>query len=283
MSNRLNPPGVFLTLRDAERWATDLYQVLRLGTETGDIRPGAQFPPLPHKALHEPGGSDALTVDAAAGVGSLRTLGTGSLQACAGNDARLNPTVLAGADIHAHWKPGTNHFESWYTMPTACYGQANMSLPAANTLYVFPLVVGRSIILDRIAFYVVSGSPGDLGRAGLYDTATDGYPNALVVDGGEMDCANSGMMAATINLGLGIGLYWLAILANAPLSLKGLNSGYLLSCLGSDNQLDGVQIGISHAQTYGVLPATFPTASPTILTTTFASYRVPLIAVRRSA
>lgn len=37
-----------------------------------------------HKARHEPGGADAMTVDAAAATGSLRTLGTGAAQAAQG-------------------------------------------------------------------------------------------------------------------------------------------------------------------------------------------------------
>jgi hypothetical protein len=46
--------------------------------------------PSAHHATHEPGGSDPLAVDANATTGSLRTLGTGAVQACAGNDARLS-------------------------------------------------------------------------------------------------------------------------------------------------------------------------------------------------
>jgi hypothetical protein len=57
---------------------------------------------LDHHARHE-GGADAMTVDAAAATGSLRTLGTAATAACAGNDSRLSdartPTAhdLAGA------------------------------------------------------------------------------------------------------------------------------------------------------------------------------------------
>lgn len=47
--------------------------------------------PTAHASSHEPGGSDALTVDAAAGTGSLRTLGTGATQALPGD------TDMAGA------------------------------------------------------------------------------------------------------------------------------------------------------------------------------------------
>ena len=38
-----------------------------------------------HNARHEPGGGDAMAVDAAAATGSLRTLGTGAAQAATGN------------------------------------------------------------------------------------------------------------------------------------------------------------------------------------------------------
>ena len=43
-----------------------------------------------HASSHQPGGNDAMAVDAAAGTGSLRTVGTGAQQACAGNDGRLS-------------------------------------------------------------------------------------------------------------------------------------------------------------------------------------------------
>jgi hypothetical protein len=43
------------------------------------------YAPLAHKTNHEPGGSDAMVVNALAGVGSLRTLSTTSTSAAAGN------------------------------------------------------------------------------------------------------------------------------------------------------------------------------------------------------
>jgi len=46
--------------------------------------------PSSHASTHDAGGADAMAIDAAAGTGSLRTLGTGSQQACAGDDARLS-------------------------------------------------------------------------------------------------------------------------------------------------------------------------------------------------
>lgn len=55
--------------------------------------------PTAHATSHQPGGTDALAVDAAAATGSLRTIGTGAQQACAGNDARL--TIPSDAELTA--------------------------------------------------------------------------------------------------------------------------------------------------------------------------------------
>jgi hypothetical protein len=61
--------------------------------------------PTAHHATHEPGGSDAMAVDAAAATGSLRTLGTAATSAAAGNDARLSDARTPTAH-HATHEPG---------------------------------------------------------------------------------------------------------------------------------------------------------------------------------
>jgi len=58
--------------------------------------------PGPHAPTHQPGGSDPMAVDAAAGTGSLRTIGAGALQACAGNDARLSDARTPTAHASSH-------------------------------------------------------------------------------------------------------------------------------------------------------------------------------------
>jgi hypothetical protein len=55
-----------------------------------------------HNARHEPGGADPMAVDAAAATGSLRTIGTGALTACAGNDARLSDARTPAAHKDSH-------------------------------------------------------------------------------------------------------------------------------------------------------------------------------------
>lgn len=55
-----------------------------------------------HHGAHEPLGADAMTVDAVAATGSLRTLGTGAQQAAAGNDSRLSDARTPTAHHTSH-------------------------------------------------------------------------------------------------------------------------------------------------------------------------------------
>jgi len=64
--------------------------------------------PGAHAASHEPGGGDAMTVGAAATVGSLRKIGTLALEACAGNDARLNNNRDPNAHATSHKSGGSD-------------------------------------------------------------------------------------------------------------------------------------------------------------------------------
>ncbi len=61
--------------------------------------------PAAHASTHNAGGGDALAIDAAAGTGSLRTLGTGAQTACAGNDSRLSDSRTPTSHASTH-NPG---------------------------------------------------------------------------------------------------------------------------------------------------------------------------------
>lgn len=77
---------------------------------------------LAHKARHEPGGADAMTVDAAAVTGSLRTIGLGALQAAAGNHAH---TLISGGSGSAY--PG------WVAAGSGSYMRASLALAMGGT------------------------------------------------------------------------------------------------------------------------------------------------------
>jgi hypothetical protein len=84
------------------------------GTTTGtfcegdDSRLSDARTPTAHATTHEPGGGDAMAVDAAAATGSLRTLGTGAAQACAGNDSRLSDARTPTAHNTTHQSGGAD-------------------------------------------------------------------------------------------------------------------------------------------------------------------------------
>lgn len=70
--------------------------------------------PTPHAPSHEPGGLDPLDVDAAAGMGSLRTLGTGAQQAVAGNDSRLFDARTPTPHAASHGPAGSDSLAAFY-------------------------------------------------------------------------------------------------------------------------------------------------------------------------
>lgn len=96
-----NPTVAALAVTDAmiatanKDGAAGTYSLRTLGTGATQAAAGTDSrftdarAPTAHKSTHEPGGGDALAVDAGAGVGSLRTLGYSSIKAMAGN-ASLN-------------------------------------------------------------------------------------------------------------------------------------------------------------------------------------------------
>lgn len=65
----------------------------------GDLPAAA---PASHASTHNAGGGDALAIDAVAGTGSLRTLGAGAQQACAGNDSRLSDARTPTSHASSH-------------------------------------------------------------------------------------------------------------------------------------------------------------------------------------
>ncbi|CAB4144107.1 hypothetical protein UFOVP464_20 [uncultured Caudovirales phage] len=75
---------------------------------TGDSRLTDARTPTAHASSHNAGGSDALAIDAAAGTGSLRTLGTSSTSAAAGNDARLSDARTPTAHASSHNSGGSD-------------------------------------------------------------------------------------------------------------------------------------------------------------------------------
>ncbi len=107
-----------------------------------------------HAVNHQPGGSDAMAVDAAAATGSLRTIGTGALQACAGNDSRLTDSRTPTSHASTHAWDGTDAL-----LPPSLYvkddyisiGSGNVIAPSSTGLIWCDATVVVDQVLDQTA------------------------------------------------------------------------------------------------------------------------------------
>jgi hypothetical protein len=126
-----------------------------------------------------------------------------------------------------------------------------------NVLRVTPIVVPFTRTYTSLAVYVAGASAGAVARIGLYNLdATTGGPGTLVVDGGQINVATTGVQTAAVNVTLVPGIYFFAVVTGgATATLLGFSS---------PNPLMGVQLTastetqvfqISRSFTYGPLPA----------------------------
>jgi hypothetical protein len=95
-------PGTRLTV------VAEVFHSLDTFNLDGDTASLISYPPISHHTSHEPGGSDAMAVNATATIGSLRTLGNTSTSACAGNDPRLSDARTPTAHATTHKSAGSD-------------------------------------------------------------------------------------------------------------------------------------------------------------------------------
>lgn len=142
---------------------------------------------------------------------------------------------------------------------------ATLALTAA-TMYASQLMLVRPMTFDRLAIEItVAAGAGNSARLGIYADGTNAYPGALVVDVGTVAIDSAAIVAATItgNQALSAGRYWLAILPQANITIRGAQDPTLE--LGFRATDFSTQEGCWQvAQAYGALPATF-TAGGTML------------------
>lgn len=79
-----------------------------------------------------------------------------------------------------------------------------------DNLYAYPFIVPVTQSFDRILVAVSTAQVNGVCRIGIYSDSGV-YPDALVLDSGEIDCSGAGYKAVVINEELTAGLYWLVI------------------------------------------------------------------------
>lgn len=149
-----------------------------------------------------------------------------------------------------YWSGGCGCCQSWTCQLTA------------NRLYGIPFCVSRAMSFDRIAVYINVLAAGSSARLGLYANGTNNNPGVLVVDGGEVSVATTGLKTATIDVALTKGLYWMAIVSDSNPTPHGY-AQYGLTLPGVATMSNGrnYEIGWYVAHTYGALPDPFGAAT----------------------
>lgn len=178
---------------------------------------------------------------------------------------------------------GTSPIERWYVAGLSNALALTTGAPAIGTLFALPFAVPRGGTLDRIAFQVTTLAASGTGRCGIYQATSDTnvYPNALIVDSGSLSTASTGLKSATISQALTANtLYWFVYLAGtAAATIRCMALGGVRAFMGIDNAIGAAPgFGITVAQAFGSLPATFP-AGGTVMT----AVPIPAIAARFSA
>jgi hypothetical protein len=150
----------------------------------------------------------------------------------------------------------------------------------ANRLYAFPFICPKQITLDRIAINVTTLLAGNA-RLGIYNDSGNCYPGSLILDAGAVSTGTIGIKSLTISQSLTAGLKWLVLVASAAVTLRSFAITGLKPILGWDNTLPAAVPGVGYyvSFTYAALPATYPTASPTVVN----AVPVPAVFVRLSA
>ena len=209
-------------------------------------------------------------------------IGDGQVLARSGAGLVGQGAPAAAAPEEAYYRHyGTTKYEAWHTSPKTGTALAGSAL-VAGRLYAMPFPVPRGITLDRIGVYVSTLSTG-LARLGIYADAGGAslcHPGSLVLDAGTIDVTATGVKSITISQALSQNsLYWLVILCQATPAIYCIPVAAVIAVLGHSNALGTAQnAGLYAAQTYGALPATFPT-TPTLIT----AAPIPAIFVRLSA
>jgi hypothetical protein len=220
---------------------------------------------------------------------NLRAAGTGYIFTGAiDTDNTFAEVVRVGGtpgtrDLYYYRHVGSSPLEIWHAALGA--NTAGGVAYAINTLFSVLFHCPKTITLDRIAITcTAAGSAGHKARLGIYESTSDVnlYPDALVIDAGEVDLDSTGTKSLTISQQLTGGRpYFFALVTNNATPQIGSVGGHIYAVGTHELSANNWQYiaGFKHAHTYGALPDPFPTGSPAVNPSTTA----PAIRCRLSA
>lgn len=205
-------------------WRTDEAKLYRR-SDANDAWVAVVSAVAAHATTHQPGGSDAMTIDAAAATGSLRTIGTGALQACAGNDARLSDARTPTAHSTSHKHGGSDEVAT--------------ATPAANAI---PKADGSSKLDGWVTANAAAGTPS------LRQLGT-GATDACAGNDGRLSDARTPTAHKTSHEPGGSDALTVDAAAVTG-SLRTIGTGALQACAGNDARLSDARTPTAHASTH---------------------------------
>lgn len=172
--------------------------------------------------------------------------------------AAPSPTP-APAPIWPWLRKGTTE-DRWYVAGQVNATQLSTGSMTPNTLHAFPLVVPRSVTIDRVGVNVVTSTAATNCRIGVYTDDGNMYPNALLFDSGNISTASTGARTATVSQAVSPGtLYWAVFLCSSGTpTFRGLPLAGMHEVVGYSNTLTvGTGLGWYPTFAFAALPGTF--------------------------
>lgn len=130
----------------------------------------------------------------------------------------------------------------------------NVGITAANTIFAYPLFVGRALSATKLGANVTTlGSSTNI-RLGLYKDAS-AQPGTLIADSGALSMASTGVKEVTISAVLQPGLYWIAALFDATTGgVSGFGTASVIPVLGRTSALSPITT-LQRTMTFGAYPS----------------------------
>lgn len=87
--------------------------------------------------------------------------------------------------------------------------------PGAGTLYYFPIIVEAPLRVTGLLCEITTGAAASNVRFGIYNCDENLQPTSLIVDGGSVSAASTGVVEATVDVVLPPGRYLIAFNASS--------------------------------------------------------------------
>ncbi len=153
-----------------------------------------------------------------------------------------------------------------FLIPGRWYKQDGVgtSFNAVNgEMRLIPYPLRQTTRIDRLGAQVITpGAAGSLFRLGIYADNGNGYPGALVVDGGAIDGTLAATQEVVVDTTLPRGLYWFGGVAQGGVTQPNMRAfgGQAFGIVGATSLAGALQQSLCYIASgiVGPLPATFP-------------------------